>query len=158
MPNLDEILGIAIRKEIMAAANYKKASQQTDIFLLKEKFKFLANEETGHKQLLEKLFKSKFPDKELILPNETDLPTPSFIVTDDMQLSEILKAAMEAEKNAANFYKDMEKSLENNEEKSMSRYLASMEESHYYLLKSELEIAYNYALYDEVHAMMHVGP
>ena len=33
-----------------------------------------------------------------------------------------------------------------------------MEESHYYLLKSELELAYNFKLYDEVHGMMHLGP
>ncbi|HDH81754.1 MAG TPA: hypothetical protein ENF91_01530 [Thermoplasmatales archaeon] len=93
----------------------------------------------GHKNLLEKLFKMKFPDEEIVLPDDSEMPFPPFEVKDDMELSEILKNAMETEK-------------------AMARYLSSMEESHYYLLKSELEIAYNFELYDEVHDMMHVGP
>ena len=65
---------------------------------------------------------------------------------------------MEAEKYAMDFYREMEGKLEGDEEKAMARYLASMEESHYHLLKSELEIVHNFELYDEIHAMMHVGP
>ena len=65
---------------------------------------------------------------------------------------------MEAERVAAEFYKEMEKEMGEEKEKVIARYLSSMEESHYYLLKSEREIAYNFELYDEVHEMMHVGP
>jgi len=158
MPDLENILEIAVRAEIDAAQNYRKAAKQTAIYLLKEKFGFLENEERGHQQLLETLFKKKFPERKITLPEENEMPFPPFTVTDDMQLSEILKRAMEAEKMAAAFYKEMKKHLSGEEEKAMARYLSSMEESHYYLLKSELEIAYNFELYDEVHAMMHVGP
>lgn len=55
-------------------------------------------------------------------------------------------------------WEEQREGLESIGEKAMARYLSSMEESHYYLLKSELEIAYNFELYDEVHDMMHVGP
>ena len=75
-----------------------------------------------------------------------------------MQLSEILKNAMKAEKVASDFYRKMEQASEEENEKAMARYLSSMEDSHYYLLRSELEIAYNFELYDEIHDMMHAGP
>ncbi len=158
MTSLEEILGIAIKSEINAEENYRKMAEITNIFLLKDKFNFLAKEEAGHKNLLEKLFKTKFPDKEIFLPDESKMPFPKFEIRDDIQLSEIISKAMEAEKIAADFYKNMEKEFEKEEEKAIARYLASMEESHYYLLKSELEIAYNFELYDEVHEMMHIGP
>jgi len=158
MTDIEDMLRIAIKSETDAAENYGKVAEQTSIFLLKDKFKFLQKEEVGHKNLLEKLFKMKFPDKEIVLPDDSEMPFPPFKVTDDMQLSEILKNAMEAEKVAASFYRDMEKEADEEDEKAMARYLSSMEESHYYLLKSELEIAYNFEFYDEVHDMMHVGP
>ncbi len=158
MTDIEDMIRIAIRSEVDAAENYGKATEQTKIFLLKDKFKFLQNEEVGHKNLLEKLFRAKFPDRDMVLPEDSEMPFLSFEVTDDMQLSEILKNAMEAEKIASDFYKEMEQAAEEENEKAMARYLSSMEESHYYLLKSELEIAYNFELYDEVHDMMHAGP
>jgi rubrerythrin len=48
--------------------------------------------------------------------------------------------------------------VEGDKKKAMVRHLASMEESHYHLLKSEVEIVHNFELYEEIHAMMHVGP
>ena len=158
MTDIEDMIRIAIKSEIDAARNYRKAAEQTKIFLLKDKFGFLEKEEMGHKNLLEKLFRAKFPGREIVLPEESEMPFPSFEVTDDMQLSEILKNAMESEKIASDFYRKMEQEAEEENEKAMARYLSSMEESHYYLLKSELEIAYNFELYDEVHDMMHVGP
>jgi len=157
MLDLENLLEIAIKSEIDAAENYNKMAEMTGIYLLKDKFKCLANEEMGHKNLLEKLFKKKFPDREIVLPEESKISFPEFRTDDKTQLSDILKKAMEAEKMAADFYKKMEKDMEG-EEKAIAKYLSSMEESHYYLLKSELEIAYNFELYDEVHEMMHTGP
>jgi len=157
MNGLKELLEIAIESEKDSAESYRKAAEKTNIFLLKEKFHFLEREEIGHKKLLERIFSMKFPDKKIESPKEK-VPFPEIIVRDDMQLSEIIKNAMEAEKWAMSFYRDIEKKMDDEKGKAMARYLASMEESHYYLLKSELEIAYNFELYDEVHEMMHVGP
>jgi len=156
--DIKEILEIAIKSEINAIKNYEKMTEMTKIYLLRDKFNFLKNEEEGHKKVLENLFRKKFPDKEIILSGESKIQFPEFEVRDDMQLSEIIKKAMEAEKWAINFYKEMENEFEKEEEKAIARYLAAMEESHYYLLRSELEIAYNFELYDEVHEMMHAGP
>lgn len=156
--DLEEILKVAIKSEEEAAENYKKMQEIIDIFLVKDKFRFLENEEIAHKNLLEKLFKRKFPDKEIVLPEKSSVPFPEIEIGENMQLSEIIKKAMEAEKWARDFYKKMEEKMEKEEEKAMARYLMHMEESHYYMLKSELELAYNFELYDEVHEMMHIGP
>jgi rubrerythrin len=156
--NIEQLLKIAIKSEINAANNYKKMADKTKIVFLKDKLTFLANEERGHRNLLEKLYQSKFPHEKLKLDVEMEKPLPQLRINDDMAISEMLTQAMDAEKKASSFYKDMEQTLEKEEEKSMARYLSHMEESHYYLLKSELELAHNFELYDEVHMMMHVGP
>ncbi|KAA0012467.1 MAG: Rubrerythrin [Thermoplasmata archaeon] len=156
--DLEKILKVAIKAEIEAAENYRKMREITNIFFLKDKLQFLENEEKAHRNLLEKLFKKKFPDKEIILPEKSEIPFPKFEIRDDMQLSEIIRKAMEAEKMAAEFYREMEGKLEIKEEKAIIKYLMNMEESHYHLLESELELAYNFELYDEIHEMMHVGP
>ncbi|MEM1513600.1 MAG: ferritin family protein [Candidatus Thermoplasmatota archaeon] len=158
MSGLKRILEIAIKSEIDAAENYRKMAGLTNIFLLKDKLNFLEKEEVGHRNLLEKLFREKFPGESIDLPKESEIPFPEFKIKENMQLSDMIKKAMEAEKISSDYYKKMEKNLSKEEEKAIARYLSSMEESHYYLLKSELEIAYNFELYDEVHEMMHIGP
>jgi len=158
MPDLKRILEIAIKSEIDAAENYRKMANLTNIFLLQDKLIFLEKEEIGHRNLLEKLFSKKFPGEEIDLPEKSEIPFPEFKIKENMQLSDMIKKAMEAEKIASDYYKKMEENLSKEEEKAIARYLSSMEQSHYYLLKSELEIAYNFELYDEVHEMMHIGP
>ncbi|MCD6480737.1 MAG: ferritin family protein [Thermoplasmata archaeon] len=158
MTDLEKLIEIAIKSEIVAAENYRKAADMINIYLLKDKFRFLEKEEIGHRKALETLFKRKFPDREITLPDISNMPFPEFEVNEEMELPEIIEKAMEAEKYAMDFYREMEGKLEGDEEKAMARYLASMEESHYHLLKSELEIVHNFELYDEIHAMMHVGP
>jgi len=155
--NAQKILGIAIKSEMDAAEKYGKMAEMTNIYLLKDKFNFLKKEEEGHRKILENIFKKKFPGEEITLP-EGEIPFPEFEVAETMQLSEIIEKAMEAEKWAGDFYRKMADEMEEEEEKAIARYLAAMEDSHYYLLKSELEIAHNFELYDEVHEMMHVGP
>lgn len=156
--DIEQLLKIAIKSEINAAEIYKKMADKTKIVFLKDKLNFLANEEIGHRNLLEKLFKTKFSHKTLKLDIDMEKPLPMLAITDDMLISDMITQAMEAEKKASDFYKNLEKKFETEEEKSMARYLAHMEESHYYLLKSELELSHNFELYDEVHMMMHVGP
>ena len=156
--NIEQLLKIAIKSEINAAEIYKKMADKTKIVFLKDKLTFLANEEIGHRNLLEKLFKTKFSHTTLKLDRDMKTPLPELTITDDMLISDMISQAMEAEKKASDFYKDLEKNFEEEEEKSMARYLSHMEESHYYLLKSELELSHNFELYDEVHMMMHVGP
>jgi len=161
MTQIKDMLEIAMKAEIDAAGNYGSAAEQTDLFLLKDKFRLLQNEEKGHRRVLEKLYAQKFPEEDPELPASDDMPFQEFgeyAVKPTMQPSEIIEEAMAGEQRARDFYLDMEEEMETDKEKAMMRYLASMEESHYHLLKSELEMAQNFELYDEVHEMMHVGP
>jgi len=78
MADIKDTLRIAIKSEAEAAENYGKAVEQIKIILLKDKFKFLQKEEIGHKNLLEKLFKTKFPDEKIVLPDDSGMPFPPF--------------------------------------------------------------------------------
>ncbi|GEM_PF-137256 len=156
--DIEQLLKIAIKSEINAAEIYKKMADKTKIVFLKDKLNFLANEESSHRNLLEKLFETKFSHEPQKLDGDMETPLPELTITDDMLISDMLTQAMEAEKKASDFYKNLKQNFEEEKEKSMARYLSHMEKSHYYLLKSELELFHNFELYDEVHMMMHVGP
>jgi rubrerythrin len=161
MPDVKETLEIAIKAEIDAAKNYRQAADQTDLFLLRDKFQFLVKEEEGHRRILERLFEKKFPNENIVLPSSEDMPYREFReydVTPTMPLHEIVEKAMAGEQRAVEFYKGLSDMVDDADEKSIARYLSTMEESHYYMLKSELEMVLNFELYDEVHDMMHVGP
>ena len=161
MPDVKTTIEIAIKAEIDAAKNYRKAAEQTNLFLLRDKFQFLVKEEEGHRHVLERLFEKKFPNQNLVLPSSEDMPYREFReyeVTPTMPLHEIIEKAMDGEHRAVEFYKGLADMVDAQDEKSIVRYLSAMEESHYHLLKSELELVLNFELYDEVHDMMHVGP
>lgn len=161
MPDVKETIEIAIKAEIDAAKNYRKAAERTNLFLLIDKFQFLVQAEEGHRRVLERLFEKKFPNENLSLPSSEDMPYREFReyeVTPTMPLHEIIEKAMDGEQRAVEFYTDLADMVDEADEKSIARYLSAMEESHYHLLKSELEMIQNFELYDEVHSMMHVGP
>ena len=63
--DIEQLLKIAIKSEINAAEIYKKMADKTKIVFLKDKLNFLANEEIGHRNMLEKLLKTKFSHKPL---------------------------------------------------------------------------------------------
>ena len=110
--DIEEMLKIAIKSEIDAANNYNNMADKTKIVFLKDKLTFLANEEKGHKNLLEKLFQNKFPHKTLTLDVPGKKPLPKFTIEDDMLMSDMLTEAMEAEKKASDFYKNLGEGLD----------------------------------------------
>ena len=161
MPGVKETMEIAIQAEIDASKNYRKAAERINLFLLKDKFQFLAKEEESHRRVLETLFEKKFPNENLVLPSVEDMPYREFgdyDVTPTMPLHEIIEKAMEGEQRAVKFYTALADMVDEEDEKKITRYLSAMEESHYHMLKSELEMVQNFELYDEVHSMMHAGP
>jgi len=161
MPDVKETIEIAIKAEIDASKNYSKAAERINLFLLKDKFQFLVKEEDSHRHVLEHLFEKKFPNENLILPSSEAMPYREFReydVTPTMPLHEIIEKAMEGEQRAVEFYTALADMVDEEDEKTIARYLSAMEESHYHMLKSELEMVQNFELYDEVHSMMHAGP
>ena len=107
MPGVKETMEIAIQAEIDASKNYRKAAERINLFLLKDKFQFLAKEEESHRRVLETLFEKKFPNENLVLPSVEDMPYREFgeyDVTPTMPLHEIIEKAIEGEQRAVEFY------------------------------------------------------
>jgi rubrerythrin len=155
--SLNELLGMAIKSEIESHDIYMQLAEKVENFILKEKLKFLALEEAKHRELLETIFKLRFPDTELRLPSATMVPVPKFTPKEGAPLSTVLSKAMEAEEEAQKFYSDLIPMFREDKIKQTLKYLSQAEQSHYYQLKGEYEMALNFETYDEYHPMMHIG-
>ncbi len=132
-----EIFSIAIRSEIEAADLYSKMKEKTDSETLKEKFDFLITQEKKHKQILEEAYQDSFPGVDLKTPANSPIPSVKDILEEDHSLKELFEVAMEGEKRAENFYRELAGKVRNPNSKSLLNYMANMERSHYALLEVE---------------------
>ncbi len=157
MANLKELLEMALRAEIDSNRIYNEFSEKVKNALLKEKLRFLANEEAKHKVLIENIIKMKFPGEEINIPESTQVPLPEIKIEEKDPISKLLLQAMNVEKETSKFYSQIAEKLDY-ETGSLMRYLSSVEMSHYYFLEAEKEIAMKFEDYDQYFEMMHVGP
>ncbi|MEM4121324.1 MAG: ferritin family protein [Thermoplasmata archaeon] len=157
MANLKELLEMALRAEIDSNNIYNEYSERVKNSILKEKFKFLANEESKHKVLIENIIKMKFPGEEITVPESTEVPLPVIKISENDPISKLLIQAMNVEKETSKFYENIAKNLDY-ETGALMRYLSAVEMSHYYFLEAEKEIALKFEDYDQYFEMMHVGP
>jgi rubrerythrin len=134
-----EIMGIAVRAEMDAAAIYRGLHGRVKNEVLKQKLDFLAKEEERHKLLLERLFKDKYPGQTLKVP-ESGRPAKSAPAVEDMSVLDLFKLAMGKEKEAEEYYKDARTRIEDPSAKKMLDYLSRVERSHYFMLKSEIDL------------------
>ena len=74
------------------------------------------------------------------LPEKSGVPKIHPIISSENTVEEILKLAMDAEKLAENYYKDLAKQFEDDEKKDLLNYLANIESGHYYFLKLEYDM------------------
>ena len=155
---LHELIAIAIKAEIESNGSYSRLADQVDNFVLKDKFRYLATEEEGHRQILEKLFRESFPDMELVLPEHSNAPIVNVTLSGENLLSDIMEQAMDAEKAAEEFYKGLAERFEDEERKGLMNYLANIEQGHHYFLNIERQRALRYETYDQEFPMMHIGP
>ncbi len=67
---------------------------------------------------------------------------------------------MKAEREASEFYRTAQKDLTNEKTRRLLFYLASMEDSHYYLLKVEYDLLNTFADYESYKrfSLEHLGP
>ena len=98
MANLKELLEMALRAEIDSNNIYNEYSERVKNSILKEKFKFLANEESKHKVLIENIIKMKFPGEEITVPESTEVPLPVIKISENDPISKLLIQAMNVEK------------------------------------------------------------
>ncbi|MCO6042110.1 ferritin family protein [Thermococcus alcaliphilus] len=156
--SLKELLGMAIKAEIGAREFYKSMAANVDIETLRKKLEFLAGEEEKHEEFLRKLYAQSFPGEEIVFPKEhvgPELKPVAEKIKNVQDMLELIRWAMEAERIAKEFYSKLEEMTDDNAKKGLLRYLASMENTHYFILKTEYELLLDWEMYSQ---MMHVGP
>lgn len=160
----DEILAIAIRSEKEAADIYSRLNDKVKNKLLKKKLEFLIFEEKKHRQILERLFYQRFRDKELKEPDQSSLPPPKDYLNEKGSVFDLFKIALEAEKASEDFYNRAQQRAEDQGTKKILEYLSRVERSHYFIIKSEIDLLeffpdyYNVEEFHFGHEMVHVGP
>jgi rubrerythrin len=132
--------------------------------VLLQKLQFLADEETRHKAILERLFADKFPDETLRVPLSSAGPAKSVAVDDATSVLDLFKLAMKKEKQAEEYYKESKKGITDDRGRKILDYLSRVERSHYFMLQSEIELLEKFPEYfdvEEFHTgqdLFHVGP
>jgi len=148
-----EILAVAVRAEIDAAAIYDDLRSRVKNEVLVQKLQFLANEEARHKAILERLFADRFPDQTLRVPAASPKPVA---VDDKTAVLDLFKLAMAKEKEAEEFYKEAKTAITDAPGRKILDYLGRVERSHYFMLKSEVALLEKFPEYFDV-AEFHVG-
>ncbi len=155
--SLEDLLFAAIKSEIESKEVYKNLSAQVQNAFLKDKLAFLADEEEKHRKVIVSIFKKKFPDKEISLPQKSPVPLPQ--IKTDGPVSEVFQSAMQAEKAAHDFYAALsEKFVNDTSLKRTMLYLAMMEMGHYKLLELEKDTMDRYEDYETTWPSIHLGP
>jgi rubrerythrin len=157
---IEELLLSALKSEVDSRNVYSTLADHVNNFFLKDRLRFLAEEEEKHRNFFEHLFKEKVPGKDIILPDKTPVPLPDLKIVDErIPISEVFEKAMEAEKAANEFYIGLaERFKEDNEIKRTLLYIANMERGHYNLFEIEKENALKLEDFDQPWPMMHAGP
>ncbi|MCR4404182.1 MAG: ferritin family protein [Candidatus Acetothermia bacterium] len=158
-----EALGIAIKSEVHAAEVYGRLLGMVKNRALRERLAFLKGEEERHRRLLEELYKKSFPEVELALPERSLVPM-ELVMKEEITVPELLKLAMEAERQSERFYQEMAAKTKDSSGKTLLAYLGKMEHGHYELLASEAELIARFPDYykaEEFHLgeeLIHLGP
>jgi rubrerythrin len=159
-----EVLAVAVRSEIEAANFYAGLLGQVKNVVLQQKLKFLVLEEKKHRKILERLHAQRYPDRKLVIPEKPVRPRLPATVDRKSSILDLFKAALAAEKFAEEFYRDAQKVLEDAASRKMLEYLSRVERSHYFLIKSEVDLLSRFPDYYDVEDfhlgqdLFHIGP
>ncbi len=157
-----ELLIAAAKAEVNSREVYEYLSENTKTFVVSDRFRFLADEEQKHEEFIRTLYQKIFDGSDMNLDEETPLPIPFIKYDEQSDESEIIEQAMEAEIAARDFYLKIAKKAEDeryeDEVVQTMKYLAGMEQNHYYILESELERIKEFETFDEYFPQMHMGP
>jgi rubrerythrin len=160
--SVEKALSMAVRSETEAAEAYRKLNATIRNFMLKEKMRFLEEEENRHRQLLVALHKKVANGREPADADRSILPSLSLSLRESQTVPDLIEIAMNAEKAAEEFYDGLSQNVEDRGLQEVLQYLASMEHGHYFLLKGEYDLCLrNEAYYDREdfqYDMVHIGP
>jgi rubrerythrin len=146
-----------------AAEIYRDLHDRVGNEVLKQKLDFLAKEEGRHKLILERLFRDHFPDRTLVVPAKSGKPKKPAAVDASTAVVDLFKLAMTKEKEAEEFYRGAKAGIEDAQTKRILDYLSRVERSHYYMLKSEIDLLerfpdyYNADAANEGQDLFHIG-
>ena len=117
----EELILSALKSEVDAKEVYLNLADKVKNFFLKDRLKFLAEEEEKHRTFLTSLYQKDFSKKEIVIPETTPVPMPQIKIYDETEpISEVLQSAMEAESSAHDFYLGLaDRFSEGSEEKRM---------------------------------------
>jgi len=157
---LEELFFTAIKAEIDSKEAYSIMAGITKNAFLKDRFIFLSAEEEKHRKFLDAEFHRRMPGTKLVLPEVSPVPLPEINIKDgNVQISDLLGQAMNAEKAAHDFYVGFARYVKDIPELAVTLgYFARMEEGHYDLLKREMEAAEEFENFDDFNPGMHLGP
>jgi rubrerythrin len=159
-----QVLGVAIRSEVDAAAFYARLQERVKNVILVQKLKFLAMEEEHHKKILERLLGQKYPDKPKDVPESSLMPPIAVSLGAEPAVLALFEAALKAEETAEGFYNDAAERTEDEAGRKILAYLGRVERSHQAMIKSELELLRKFPDYysvEDFHIgqdLFHVGP
>ncbi len=160
--SVEKAIAMAVKSEIEAAKTYQKLRSMVKNFVLRDKLRFLVEEEKRHQALLRELFKKLTGGRE---PSQTErslAPRLSIALKENPTVTDLLELAVEAEKTTEEFYDNLSQNVEERGLQEILQYLANMEHGHYFLLKGEYELCLKDETYSEredfQYDMVHIGP
>lgn len=159
-----QILGVAIRSEVDAAAFYSRLQGRVKNVPLSLKLKFLALEEEHHKTILEKLLAQKYPGKPQDAPESSLMPPIGVALPAEPGVPALFEAALKAEESAESYYNEASERVEDEAGRKILAYLGRVERSHQFMIRSELELIQKFPDYYDVEDfhigqdLFHVGP
>ena len=158
--NEETLLLAALRSEVDSKAVYQQVADRVKNALLKDKLNFISAEEGKHRSFIEGVYRERFPDKEIGIPENSPVPLPEIRITDEMMpLSEVFSMAMNAETAAYGFYQQLAGLYEDEPRlKNTIAYVASMEMGHYKLLEIEKDNMERFEDFDVYLPHVHAGP
>jgi rubrerythrin len=159
-----QILGVAVRSEIDAAAFYTRLQGRVKNILLGQKLKFLALEEKHHQTILERLLAQRYPGRPTDVPASALMPPIGVSLPADPTVPDLFEAALQAEKAAEAYYNDAAERVEDEAGRRVLAYLGRVERSHQAMLNSEIDLIrrfpdyYNVEDFHIAQDLFHVGP
>jgi rubrerythrin len=159
-----QILSVAVRSEIDAAAFYTRLQSRIKNVLLIQKLKFLALEEEHHKKILERLLAQKYPGQPQDAPPSSLMPPIGVALPAEPSVPDLFEAALKAEETAEAYYNEAGERAEDEAGRRALAYLGRVERSHQAMIRAELELIRKFPDYYDVEDfhigqdLFHVGP
>jgi len=159
-----EVLALGIKSEIDAAELYMELRGRIKNILLQQKLDFLIVEEKQHRKILERLYGQRFADRKLVLPAVSFLSKSILPKAARLTVKDLFDAALKAERLSEDFYKEAAASSQDEGGRRILVYLSRVERSHYFMIKSEIDLMAKFPDYYKVEdfqvgqEMIHVGP